>query len=243
LNRAENVPLILAEPDTPSWGFGEVFIVIAAFVVAMGGVGLAAMSLLGDSAKKGYWTVIEEVIAYLLVLLAIKVILFWQQKPLFRTLGWLKTPMGAGALVSAGLALFAASVVLQLVLRTPEVTTPFEKMLQSDIWSRIAITIFGVTAGPVVEELLFRGFLQPVLVDTAGVFPGILITSAIFGAMHLAQNAGMWQTFVIITMAGFGFGVVRHLTGSTQASTISHIAYNSLPFLVTTLQSAHPAAK
>ena len=215
--------------------------VVAVFVVAMSVIGAGAFSLLGESAKAGYWTVVEEAVAYAIVFGSIKLIFFWRQRPLLRTLGWVKTAMSPGALVGAGFGLFAASVVLQVLLRTPDVTTPFETMLRSDTLSRLAITVFGVSAGPVIEELLFRGFLQPVMIEAAGVFPGILITSMVFGAMHLAQNAGMWQTGVIITLAGFGFGVVRHVTGSTQASTISHIAYNALPFLATTLQSAHPA--
>ena len=32
-------------------------------------------------------------------------------------------------------------------------------------------------------------------------------------------------------LVGFVLGVVRHLSGSTRASTIVHMAYNSLPFL------------
>ena len=116
-------------------------------------------------------------------------------------------------------------------------------MLRSDVDSRLAITVFGITLGPLIEELLFRGFLQPVLVNVAGVFPGILITAAIFGGMHLTQNAGLWQSGVIITLAGFGFGLIRHVTGSTQASTIAHIAYNTLPFLATTLDGVHTTPK
>ena len=213
---------------------------IAVFVVAMAVIGATAVSLLGDRAKAGYGIVVEEALAYGIVFASLKIIFFWRQRPLFRTLGWVKTALNPGALVGAGLGLFGISVMLQLVLRTPEVTTPFETMMQSDMVSRLAITVFGVSLGPIVEELLFRGFLQPVMVEAAGVFPGILITSMIFGAMHLLQNAGMWQSGVIITLAGFGFGVVRHVTGSTQASTLSHIAYNALPFLATTLQGAHP---
>jgi membrane protease YdiL (CAAX protease family) len=100
-----------------------------------------------------------------------------------------------------------------------------------------------VTAGPVIEELLFRGLLQPVLVSLAGVFPGILITSLLFAGVHLPQNAGVWQSAVIIGIAGFGFGVVRHITGSTRASSIMHIAYNALPFAATLMLGAPPHHK
>jgi membrane protease YdiL (CAAX protease family) len=110
------------------------------------------------------------------------------------------------------------------------VETPFSKLL-NDAWSRIAISLFGVTLGPVIEELLFRGFLQPVLVDSFGVLPGILATSVVFGGMHLTQNANLWQSGVLITLVGFVLGVVRHVSGSTRASAITHVSYNALPFL------------
>jgi uncharacterized protein len=130
--------------------------------------------------------------------------------------------------------------VLQIVLRTPDTKTPFDRLLNGDPLSQIAISIFGVTVGPVIEELLFRGFLQPVLVNAAGVFPGILITSCLFGAVHLSQNAGIWQSGLLIALAGFVFGVVRHVSGSTRASSIVHIAYNTLPFCLTVLQGTNP---
>jgi membrane protease YdiL (CAAX protease family) len=73
-----------------------------------------------------------------------------------------------------------------------------------------------------------------------GVFPGILVTAALFGAMHLVQNAFIWQSGLLIMLVGFVLGVVRHVSGSTRASAITHIAYNSLPFLVV-LISGNPA--
>src|SRR5229473_1073090 len=51
---------------------------------------------------------------------------------------------------------------------------------------------------------------------------GILTTAALFGAMHLAQNAAIWQSFVLITVVGFVFGVIRHVSGSTKASDLGH---------------------
>ena len=236
--------MILAEPDAPFWGFGEVFVVVAVLFVAMGVTGQVAQSVLGANAKLGYWAVIEEAVGYSLMLVAMKVIFFWQQKPLFKTLGWIPTAYSPRALAGLGFAVFVCSIALQLILRTPEMqNTPFEKMLNSGLASRLVITIFGVTLGPAIEELLFRGFLQPVFVSATGVLPGILLTSAIFGVLHLAQNSWQWQSGVTIMVVGFAFGMIRHMTGSTQASTISHVAYNTLPFLLTAFQAGHTTPK
>jgi membrane protease YdiL (CAAX protease family) len=235
-----SAPLILAEPETPSWGFGELFIGLAVFLVALAAVAGAAGEVLGVAARRGYWAVAEEFTAYVILFAVLKIIFFIRQRPLFRSLGWVPQPFGILSLAGVGFALVVASIVLQIILRTPDRQTPFEVLLNSDPLSRIAIAIFGTTLGPVTEELLFRGFLQPVLVSAAGVFPGILITSCVFGAAHLSQNAGMWQSGILIALAGFVFGVVRHVSGSTRASSIVHIAYNSLPFCLVLLQGTHP---
>ncbi len=232
----EHTPLVLAEPEEPFWGFGEVLTMAATFLITLALVAGGFSGLLKDQARLGYWQVIEESLAYAVLFLALKLLFFWAEKPLFRSLGWIPVAFGVQEMLLLGILLSAASSVLLLLLHTPEVHTPFEKMLNNDLASRIVITVFGITLGPVVEELLFRGFLQPVLVNAAGTFPGILITSCFFGAMHLSQNAGMWQSGLVITLAGFAFGLMRHVLGSTRASTILHIGYNSLPFALTLLQ-------
>jgi membrane protease YdiL (CAAX protease family) len=229
-------PLILAEPETPFWGFGEVFLMLAVFGSALLVVSAGAIGILHDSARLGYWQVLEEFVAYLILFAALKIVFFWAGHPLFRSLGWISQPFSPATLMMLGLALSFLSGLLLIALRTPVIQTPFEKMLGESALSRIAITIFGITVGPVIEELLFRGFLQPVMTSMIGVFPGILVTSLLFGGLHLAQNAGMWQSGVIITLAGFCFGTVRHISGSTKASSLMHIGYNSLPFFLTFFQ-------
>ena len=118
--------------------------------------------------------------------------------------------------LSVGLFLSVTVLLLQqFVLRTPDVETPFEKLLV-DTPSRIVIALFGVTLGPVIEELLFRGFLQPVLVPVAGVFPGILLTAATL------RRACIWSRTQVFGRAecssrwwALCCGVVRHVSGST----------------------------
>ncbi len=56
--------------------------------------------------------------------------------------------------------------------------------------------------------------------------------------MHLTQNAFIWQSGVLITLVGFVLGVVRHVSGSTRASAITHISYNALPFLTLLLSGS-----
>jgi membrane protease YdiL (CAAX protease family) len=224
-------PLVLAEPERPFWGFAELLLAAAVFLVALGTVVGVSARYLHAPPESGLWSVLEEAAAYAVLFIALKIIFARYGKGLLDSLGWSKPgPFTPLSLAMIGVSLSLIVVVLQYALMTPDVDTPFEKLLD-DPASRIAVALFGISLGPIVEELLFRGFLQPVLVSAMGVFPGILVTSILFGALHLTQNAFIWQSGVLIMLVGFVLGTIRHLSGSTRASTIVHIAYNSLPFL------------
>jgi len=235
-------PLILAEPEQPFWGFAELLLAAAVFLAGLAIVVGGANHYLHAPEDSGLWSVAEEAAAYAILFLALKIMFTRYGKGLLDSLGWSKPgPFSPLSLAVIGLSLSVVVALLESALLTPDIETPFDKLL-SDPASRIAVALFGITVGPVVEELLFRGFLQPVLTSAMGVFPGILITSVLFGALHLTQNAFIWQSGVLIMLVGFVLGTIRHLSGSTRASAIVHMAYNSLPFLAL-LVSGNPLAK
>jgi uncharacterized protein len=237
-------PLYLAERERPFWGFAEVLLIVALFLPAIWigtlAVDAASASLHRDP-KLGLPMLIAEFIAYVIVFVALWLLFRRHGKPLFESLGWISQPFRPLHLAVLGLALAVfVDIVLANLLNIPNTETPFDKLL-SDTASRVGIALFGVTLGPVVEELLFRGFLQPVMIDSMGVFPGIAVTSLLFGALHLSQNGFIWQSGALIAIVGFVLGVVRHVSGSTRASAITHISYNTLPFLGLILSGAqHP---
>jgi membrane protease YdiL (CAAX protease family) len=203
--------------------------------VIAGGVALQAVSpALHIDPQLGLPLLLVECTGYGVVFIALRLLFARHGQPLFESLGWVPQPFRPLHLAVLGLILVVAVVLLGNLLRIPTVETPFDKLL-NDALSRIVISLFGTTLGPVIEELLFRGFLQPVLVDSLGVFPGILATSVVFGGMHLMQNANLWQSGVLISLVGFVLGVVRHVSGSTRASAITHVSYNAVPFLVVLL--------
>jgi|SRR5579863_6216708 len=227
-------PVYLAEPERPFWGFTELLLVAALFISAVlmaGFVLQSASPYLHIDPQLGLPSLLVEFTAYGVVFIALRQLFARHGQPLFESLGWIPQPFRPLNLAVLGVVLALVVIVLGNILQVPNVETPFDKLL-NDATSRIAIALFGITLGPVIEELLFRGFLQPVLVDSLGVFPGILATSVVFGGMHLMQNANLWQSGVLITLVGFVLGVVRHVSGSTRASAITHISYNALPFLV-----------
>jgi membrane protease YdiL (CAAX protease family) len=100
----------------------------------------------------------------------------------------------------------------------------------------LALGFFAVTLGPICEELLFRGLLQPLAVRTFGVVAGILTAALPFALLHGPQYAWSWQHVLLILMAGAAFGYARYRTGSTAMATVMHAGYNFTFFAIVFFQ-------
>ena len=82
-----------------------------------------------------------------------------------------------------------------------------------------------VIIAPVAEELLFRGYLLGKLRKHAPLWVAILVTSVIFGAIHLAWNVGIDVFALSIVLC-----VVRVVSGSLWPSIMLHMLKNGLAF-------------
>ncbi len=154
---------------------------------------------------------------------------FWQ------SLAWTDSVVRPGNAFLIGLAFAFLVGLLGALMHLPDLDTPIKRLL-SHRGTALEFALIGITVGPLCEELVFRGFVQPVLVRSLGRMAGILITACLFGALHLAQNSFIWQSGLLITLAGVAFGWMRDLTGSTKACTWMHAGYNSTFFLTLFLQ-------
>ncbi|MGC9971484.1 MAG: type II CAAX endopeptidase family protein [Bryobacteraceae bacterium] len=153
-------------------------------------------------------------------------------RPFWRSLAWLRPPRGLWDSAGWGLLLALAAILLGVLLRPPEIKTPLDDLLQ-DRASLMLIGVFGVTLGPLCEELMFRGFLMPLLVRSFGALTGVLAAAIPFALLHGFQYAWNWQRLVIIFLAGAAFGWMRHRSGSTAAAALMHAAYNLTQFAIT----------
>jgi membrane protease YdiL (CAAX protease family) len=98
--------------------------------------------------------------------------------------------------------------------------------------------LFGVSIGPLCEELAFRGFLMPLLIRSLGAWAGVLITALPFALLHGPQYSWSWQHIVLLALAGTAFGLVRHLSGSTAAAVMTHATYNLTFFSALVMQGS-----
>ena len=216
-----------------SWGYQDLLLFTFLSMLSILGcqvlVGVLARALHLDS-KNGAVILPSQLLLYACLMLVLFVLIKLQYgRGFWNSLAWKPGPVGLGAAFLLGLAFAFTIAVAALLLHLPDTDTPIKKLL-SHRGTALQFAIVGITIGPLCEELVFRGFIQPVLVRSLGRALGILITACIFGALHLAQNSFLWQSGVLITAAGIAFGCMREFTGSTKASTWMHAGYNSTFF-------------
>jgi membrane protease YdiL (CAAX protease family) len=94
----------------------------------------------------------------------------------------------------------------------------------------IWLLVLGFCVGaPIAEEFIFRGFLFRGWSATfLGPYGAIVLSAAVFAAIH-QQYA--WFYIAGILMVGLLFGYLRHRSGSTWLTVITHAFYNLMASL------------
>jgi len=93
-----------------------------------------------------------------------------------------------------------------------------------------------VVAAPIVEELLFRGWLWSAFSRWLPSWGVILVTSVLFGAFHLDPAQG-----IPLVLTGVFLGWVRMTTGSVGPCIAAHIANNGFAIYMAHQAPWHPA--
>jgi hypothetical protein len=174
--------------------------------------------------------VFQSAIYALLVGAMYMVITFRYGRPFWKSMGWVAPERGAWWCVFGGPALAGGLSVLGVILHTPTIPTPVESLI-SGRGSLVLVAFFAVVLGPLFEELLFRGFLQPLLQRALGAWPAIVLAATGFALLHGPEYQWGWQQLLVIGLAGVAFGYARYKTGSTAAGALLHGGYN-LTFFV-----------
>lgn len=124
----------------------------------------------------------------------------------------------------AGLALVSDLAQAMLHRWIPK-SLPIEELFR-DRSSALLLAAFGILIAPLVEELLFRGFLYPALARWTGVFPAVVITATGFALLHGTQLAYSWAPLLLIFTVGVVLTVTRAVTKSVATCVLLHMAYN-----------------
>ncbi len=226
-----------SEPERyPFWGYSDLFLFVGLLVpcllLAAGLVRVVFAAFRIHTEIAVLRILPEQLVSYGLIFGALALILRLQyDRPLWRSLAWKRARLPFSLTMACGIACAIGVAYLGSLIQTPTKANPMTELMQ-DRSSAILMAIFGVTLAPISEELIFRGFLQPLLVRSLGAVAGILLASVPFGFLHFHEYGNSWRHAVLIGLAGACFGWMRHATGSTRASSLMHAAYNGMIFAV-----------
>ena len=91
----------------------------------------------------------------------------------------------------------------------------------------LALFLTVTLLAPCFEELLFRGFLLPVLAQRQRLALALVLSALLFGAIHL-QPAGL----PMLSALGFVMGLAMRHTGSLRTPILIHACWNGSQFLL-----------
>ena len=99
--------------------------------------------------------------------------------------------------------------------------------------SALLLGAFGILVAPLMEELLFRGFLYPALARWTGATVSLIITASAFTLLHGAQLGYSWAPLLLIFVVGLTLTITRMRTNSVATCVIVHMTYNFVLLLQT----------
>lgn len=207
------------QDDLESRALDATLVVLALFFFATSGAGY----LLPDEVATAPWRWLLAAIAPLLVLLA-------SSLTVTRRFSLPTSSAGLHVLIPVCLAATLGVVGgLKIGGTSPAALAPglgsTTQLLYAFLW-------VGVAA-PFIEELFFRGTLQPLLYRHTGRFGAVIITALLFMAAHLGAH-----DILLLFVLGAGFGTIACLAGSVWPAVAAHTAWNT----ATILAGVSPAA-
>jgi membrane protease YdiL (CAAX protease family) len=117
-----------------------------------------------------------------------------------------------------------------------EERTLFKELLEGSLSQRVILALGIALAGPIVEEILFRGALLGPLRKRQPAAVSVVLVGALFAIAHQA-----WQHFLPLGVFGVALGVLRLGSGSLGPAIVLHVVFNSLPLALTLLDPAAAA--
>lgn len=140
-----------------------------------------------------------------------------------------------GQLIAGGAFLAISGLILSWFLPAPT-ESPYQQLLSTTA-SIIVFVVFGTLFAPLLEEIIFRGFVYTAFADIEGPGTAVPVTALLFAALHAVQLWGSWSALIVIFLVGYVLTVIRRRFDSLVPPIIVHTAYNGMIFAVSALGS------
>ena len=209
------------------WTWRDGVILVGAYLPAsLMGALVAQLLPKGMGGVAGRALVAQFVVYAISVLVIVAVLRLTIRGSVARALGWTARWRFVPLVLVGGPLLAVALGMTAAVLRAPALDTQVKDWLADPV-SLPWVALFIAVLAPAVEELVFRGFFQPLAVASAGPWLGVVLVALGFALLHGPTYKWQWQYLLTMVLAGSAFGAVRHLTGSTVAAALLHASYNA----------------
>ncbi len=209
---------------------------LALFVAAVVAAGVVAGSVVypliarlaravGVRLNGAYWFPFSDWLSVGAALLATAALLFWVDRGT-----WADVGLGRAALAPRGLA--AGTLLGAAAIGVPSLLLVAGQALRivpaaDGSWIATALVLLGRLApAALLEELLFRGYPFTALHAAAGALGATLVTSVLFGLVHITNPGASALSIAMVVLAGVFLSGVRLATGSVYAATAAHLAWN-----------------
>lgn len=216
-------------PEKPIWNWVDALLLIGATVPSVLAALLLSQALfifLPSPPSDAVRALTAQFSAYALWFASLWLLLKLRyDEPFWASLGWRVPWPRMGLTLMLGPLLVVSVALLGELMHTPVIDNAIQRLLR-DRLSIVLVGFFATTLGPLAEELIFRGFFQPLAIRATGVVAGISLASLPFALLHGPQYSWSWRHILLLFLASATFGAVRHLARSTAASTLVHAAYN-----------------
>ncbi|HYD53621.1 MAG TPA: CPBP family intramembrane glutamic endopeptidase [Gemmatimonadaceae bacterium] len=160
---------------------------------------------------------------------------------------WATVGLGRGharpPLLAEGFALGAAAIALPTLLLVLVGWLRFAAAPDGSWWQAAAAASWLLVPAALLEEVLMRGYLFHAIWRRWGPWAALVLTSVVFGALHLGNPGATALSITLVTLAGFFLGGVVLATGSVWAAWTAHLAWNwTMAVLLHTAVSGIPLA-
>lgn len=158
---------------------------------------------------------------------------------------WRVFKQGFYGFVAIGAINIAYSLLVQVLGLAEPVSPAGDMAVQFSGLAYLIFALSGVIGAPILEELIFRGFLMNACrigfrqgfwakllrTGSAADWAAIIVSSAVFGAVHMTPTG-----FPVLFASGVVFAVLYRRSGSLVPAMIAHFLLNSMAFVALLLQ-------
>lgn len=95
----------------------------------------------------------------------------------------------------------------------------------------IVLALVVVVGAPFVEEVVYRGTVQPLITRAWGAPLGLAVVAVVFAAIH--QSGVEFPGLLAVAVV---FGLARHMTGRLGLSIVTHMSFNATALVLVILK-------